>query len=174
MENYFFEIPIYRCSYDEYSKDLDVLRAKITNYINPNYNEQSNFEKEIIINEFERKSYSYFYNEVVGWFKLYVLGFQIRGELHFEVDLKNRNRFKKRLNKGIRKKQFEYIGKAFELDIYEEYSSSQIFNLILSQIQELNKEGIYKNRYININIFKNVGKYIDWIDLVKNVNKNRI
>jgi len=66
------------------------------------------------------------------------------------------------------------LGKAFELPLFEDYTSENIFDELLKLIQKLNNEGIYKNRYINIEIFKNVGKYINWVDLVRNINNELI
>lgn len=170
MENYFFELPIYRCSKEKHDEEMEHLRRKI----NMEVPDVKGYEKE---NEetkkylFHRQSYNYNYNEVIGWLKLYVLGNQIRGEYHFEVDSNDKRRTKKRINKGIRKKQFEYFGKAFEHSFYKNESSGQIYSRIIEEIEYLMKnETPFKGRVIDNTKFMQIGKFVDWKRLLVELN----
>jgi hypothetical protein len=171
MENYFFEIPIYRCTPEKHFLELGELENKIVNdigIISIEYPE--NFEK-IKNDRYARNSYPFDYNEVVGWIKLYILGNQIRGEYYFEVDTTDRRKDKKRLDKGIRKKRFENFGKAFEVSIYKENDNSQISEILKKELIDLQKnEKPFKGRFIDTRQLENVIKFIDWRNLIKELN----
>lgn len=172
MEKYFFEIPIYRCSYEHYLSDLDKLENKITRELEPilkeNYPEK--FE-EIKKSRYMKMSYPYEYNEIIGWIKLFIMGSQVRGEYYFETNLDDKEKIKKRFDKGIRKKRFEFYGKAFELSINKELKSSEISELILERIKELKTtEQPFKGRYIDIRKLENITEFIDWKSLIKELN----
>lgn len=170
MENYFFELPIYRCSEEKYFEEMEQLRRKINSEV-PNVKGYEKETEETKTYLFSRQSYNYDYNEIIGWLKLYVLGNQIRGEYHFEVDLSDRHRTKKRINKGIRKKQFEYFGKAFEISIYKNENSKQIFSRIIEKIEYLMQEEVpFKGRVIDTTKFDKIAEFVDWEKLLIKLN----
>ncbi len=151
---------------------MEQLRLKINSKV-PNTkgyeNEKETEETKTYL--FSRQSYNYDYNEIIGWLKLYVLGNQIRGEYHFEVDSGDRHRTKKRINKGIRKKQFENFGKAFEISIDKNENSKQIFSRIIEKIEHLmQKEVPFKGRVINTTKFEKIGEFVDWERLLIKLN----
>jgi len=107
--------------------------------------------------------YSWKYNEIIGWICLKVMGSQIRGDYYFIV--------KKRIGKGIKKKRFINLGKAFEYFLSNNLSSTEIFKEIISKLELLNKnERPFKNRYIDLETFKTIGKFVDWKLLVNTIN----
>jgi hypothetical protein len=170
MENYFFELPIYRCSEEKYLEEMEQLRRRINSEV-PDVKGYEKETEETKIYLFHRQSYNYNYNEVIGWLKLYVFGNQIRGEYHFECDPNDKRRTKKRIDKGIRKKQFEYFGKAFESSFYKHESSEQIFETIIEEIEYLMKnETPFKGKVIDITKFEQIGKFVDWRRLLIELN----
>lgn len=170
MENYFFELPIYRCSSEKYYKELDILRKKIDKSI-PFIQGQENLIEEIKNSRFACQSYNFEYNETIGWIKLYVLGNELRGEYHFEVDLDDKTKNKKRFNKGIRKKQFEEFGKAFEISFNSNDSSEEIYSKLITEIKSLMKsEEPFKNRFIDTSKLEKISEFVDWKNLVLKLN----
>lgn len=170
MDNYFFEIPIYRCTKEKYFVEMGKLREKINSEIPCILGNEKNTEKTKSI-LFSTQSYNYEFNEIIGWLKLYVLGNQIRGEYHFEVSTCDRQTTKKRINKGIRKKQFENFGKAFEITIYKNENSNQIFLKIIEKIDYLMQEELpFKGRVIDTTMFTKIGEFVDWERLLIKLN----
>jgi len=169
MENHFFELPIYRCSKEKYSKELDELRKKFDLSV-PYLKGQEKETEETKTDLFCHYSHGYAYNEVIGWIQLYVLGNQIRGKYYFEVNPYDKRTIKKRLNKCIRKKQFECIGKAFEFSVYENDSSDEIYLKIINQINYLAEGKPFKGRVIDISKLEKISTFVDWKRLLKDLN----
>ena len=95
------------------------------------------------------------YTQAIGWIRLFVLGRQMRGEYWFVNS--------KRINREINKRKFEYCGKAFELAFFPgEDTSTEIFQQTLNAINRLKAEKPFKGRYIDLEAFENIGKYVNW------------
>jgi hypothetical protein len=153
LDDYFFEIPIYRIDPGKY--DIEVNNWKesqikmfsgdneITPYLYQNY-----------IYHLEKKITQWRYNEIIGWICIYSMGNQYRGESYI-INCK-------KIRRGIVKKVFQYNGKEFELSIDNE-SSEQIFELLLNCLEKLYKN---KRRYVDLAAFKIIGKFVDWRKLL--------
>lgn len=172
MDKYFFEIPVYRCSPEKYEEELKAIYEEIVQHFQficrdlPEYDYTQSVQR-----SFERRYYGYEYNEVVGWIRLYIFGKQIRGIHHFETNLEDRNVYKKRLTRGIRKKRFGESEKAFELTIDKEWESDEIFSELLQELERLNKtETPFPKRYFDLEQLKNAGPFINWRKLVDHLN----
>jgi hypothetical protein len=168
MDKYFFEIPVYRCTPEQYKEELRLILEDIVQNFQfiskdlPEYDYTQNVQR-----SFEKRYYGYDYNEVVGWIRLYIFGTQIRGIHYFETNLENRNVYKKRLTKGIRKKRFGESEKAFELTIEKGWCGDEIFSKLLQELESLNKtETPFPKRYFDLEQLKNAGPFIDWRKLV--------
>jgi len=170
MENYFFELPIYRCTREKYYEDLKILEKNIDKRI-PYVEGQEKLTEKIKFLSYTEQSYNYDYNETIGWIKLYVLGYQIRGEYHFEVNPLNRKKDKKRFDKGIRKKQFDEFGKAFEISFNYDNSSQEIYSELINEIKSLMKnEEPFKNRFIDTSKLEKIAEFVDWKNLLLKLN----
>lgn len=161
IEPHFFEIPIYRCDIDTHTSEMEAMKKK---YVNPDWEETAPESYQNMIYYFERdKWYPWRYNEVIGWICLYIFGNQVRGDLWFEDS--------KRIGKGVRKKKFIYYGKAFEVSIYKDWTSEQIFNKIIDQLEALKRsDTTFKKRHIDVKAFKIIGEFVDWKALVDELN----
>jgi hypothetical protein len=170
MENYFFELPVYRCTREKYYEDLKLLREKINEKVQFVEGQEKKTE-EIKLWLYTRKSYNYDYNETIGWIKLYILGNQIRGEYHYEVNPITREKDRKRFNKGIRKKQFDEFGKAFEISYSSNISSQEIYNKLIYKIKYLMKnEEPFKDRFIDTSKLEKLAEFVDWKNLLEKLN----
>lgn len=172
MEDYFFELAIYRCSPKKFEKELDTLERKINDHFDDLTKQLEDYDSSHLKQDrFSRLSYEYEYNEVIGWIRLYILGNQIRGEYFYEVSPKDSSIQKPKINKGVRKKKFCSFEKAFELSIYTEDSSEDIFQKLLNKLEYLSKEEKpFKGRFIDTRQLETIGKFVNWRELVANFN----
>ncbi|WP_027375705.1 hypothetical protein [Kaistella palustris] len=156
-----FEIPIYRCSNEKHSKEISTLRNNFySQFAGLQQGLPFEYYKFFIDDNF---CYSWKYNEIVGYLNLYFLGNQFRIEYWF---IKN-----ERINKGIRKKKFIYLGKLSEKNIPTTYSSSEIHNQVLDEYRKLANYQKFRKRYIDLSQLLNIGKFIDWKNLSETVNR---
>lgn len=152
-QKFFFEIPIYRCTFEAHTeliareKDeyLRCIGADPITKPDSYANSVASFDKE--------RWYSWRFNEVVGWLRLYRYGSQIRGELWFV-------RSKRLLPRG--QKNYEYFGKAFELHFSPTDSDDQIATALLDELQKLQGTRQFKKRFIDLECFQTAALLIQW------------
>jgi tRNA G26 N,N-dimethylase Trm1 len=160
----FFEIPIYRCDQNQHTKEIEEERK---NYIANRFQFAPELSQEI--NKQIRTSaendfnihlwYPWRYNEVVGWIRLCADGTRIVGELWYIKA--------KTIRRRLVKKEFLCITmKIIELNVHSNDSSKEIFNKISTELEQLNSIRLLKKRYIDIDIFKTIGPFIDWCQLL--------
>lgn len=154
---YFFDIPIFRCSLEQHQRSWDQKNKTWAKHIfrheNPTETELKDVEK------WHRHLWSsYRYGEMVGMLRLYAMGNQIRADLWF---LKN-----KRLSNNLKNKKWAYYGKQFELTIYEDDSNKAIFQKVLQRVKGLATDDSLKSRFIDLEAFENVGKFVAYRNLM--------
>ena len=161
VEPYYFEIPVYRCKIEKHTMEMKKRESEFDNH---EIKETAPISYQNLKNHFHKTIwYPWRYNEVIGWVCLYILGNQIRADYYFITA--------KRIGKGIRKKRFQYFGKAFEHSLSRNLSSKEIFQEIINQLENLTKnEFPFKGRYIDISTFKTMGEFVDWKSLTKKLN----
>lgn len=159
-----FEIPIYRITKDEFYKETEKKKNQLENEL-PKLSEKT------VNNLLNLYKYPYKYNEVVGYIELYVCGTQIRAD-YWYCTVPGQKRHKKRLNRGITKKEFFWFGKKLEIGINQSLSNDEIFKLIIDSLKNLNRQGIFQKRYFDIEQLLTIGKYIDWKGLIKDKEVN--
>ena len=161
IEQYYFEIPVYRCDPDTHTKEMKIKEKEFTV---EEYKETAPISYQNILNHFHHTiCYPWKYNEVIGWICLYIMGTQIRGDYYFTSA--------KRIGKGIRKKKFIYFGKAFEHSLPRNLSSDEIYQELIDVLERINKnERPFKNRYIDLDSLKTIGEFVNWEKLVDKLN----
>jgi len=154
-DSIFFEIPIYRCSIEKHSKEVEM-------------DYQMFADKCHLMEEKDIKGFYYTnmwnpwkYNDVIGYLNLYILGNQFRVDL-WKVD-------KERYNKGITKKQFKYFDKSLQATIPRNLSSIEILEFIKLELTDLNKRE-FKNRYFDLEAFTAIADFVNWKELVEKLN----
>lgn len=155
---YFFEIPVYRLSYQHYQSENDKLKIQYLEIFRKrkisesSMNETSEFYDEIIFHPMWE------FNERIGYLKLYFLGSQIRAE-YFAVKAKKIYRSSRKI--------FEYKTHKLspELTIALKMSNEDIFHCIVQYLCNCQKE--LKKRYIDIALFLQIGQFVDWKMLLK-------
>lgn len=161
MERYFFEIPVYRCQLDKYEAELEAEKHRYIDLFLPQYPPGILVSSEEVGRWFtESRWYPWRYNEVISWLRLYVFGKdQIRAEYYF---IKAKRVVRHPAGKVFLKRP----GKAFELCVLPKESSAVIFRNVLRALENLHREPPFKGRYIDLDCFRALGKFINWRQLV--------
>ena len=153
LDRHFFEVPIYRCSPEQHLLETECLKARLLEPIQ--YQKTSNPENFHFFEQLfdSRTRYTWDFNEIVGYIRLYPLGTQIRGELWFMKA--------KRLRRGMKKK-LRWIEKAFELNCSPSESNADIGSRVLARVNALENEAPCQGRYIDTLSLSNVASFLDW------------
>ena len=151
----FFEIPIYRCSIESHTKDVEKDYQKFAE------NCYLMNKKDIQLFYYSKIWNPWKYNEIIGYLNLYILGSQIRID-HWKVD-------KERYNKGITLKPYKYFGKCLEANVPRNLNSIEIFEFIKLKLIDLNKTE-FKNRYFDLEAFSRIGNFVNWKELIEKLN----
>ncbi|MEK4006399.1 hypothetical protein [Paenibacillus sp. FSL H3-0333] len=144
-----FEIPVYRISRSAFKKETDTIIDKVI------------WDKEIgdgcKRELYKIYKYPYLYNEVTGWIRVFIDSIQIRGEYYF---IQSRN-----VRRGF-KKDYRYVGKAFEMGVFKDEDSPEIYSNVLKRLKSLASEPPFTRRVIDLESFENLGQYINWRKLI--------
>ena len=160
IEKYVFDIPIYRCTIEKHARELQEEKKK---FLSPLFK----YGPEIVHsqsyafqqNYFDReKWYPWYFNEIVGWIRLFTLEDQIKGELWFVKA--------QRIRKGLKKKRMYYVGEAFRLWRFPKKSSTQIYEKLCSILDRVRTEKPLKGRYVDMELFHSIGPHVDWKKLL--------
>lgn len=164
--NYFYDIPVYRLEKEKYYKELEEYKEVPLFGLNENEIKlkkefyQKYPDRKILFEEHLNNVFggTWEYNEIIGYIKLYFVGNQIRGE-YFQID-------KKRIRK-TRTKHFKWETDKLvpEISFYKNQTNEEIFMNICKYLNDCKKE--LKNRYLDLDNFLKIGKYIDWKSLLQ-------
>jgi hypothetical protein len=156
LDYFFFDIPVYRCSQDKHSAEMDSEKCRFLGRLQRTSTAEINDDLERL---FDREvSYPWRFNDIIGWIRLFVLGPQLRGELWW-------NRTTRQVKRG--RKRFSFDGEAFELNLLNVNDSTEIVRLILERLNSLNRHFLFKGRYIDLSLFMNLSPYINWQSLMQ-------
>jgi hypothetical protein len=162
---FFFDIPVYRLSKDEYySQRNKYIEQEMYSGPPEAINKKRELHKrypyhklsyeECLVNNYGGQ---WDYNEIIGFIRLHFVGNQIRGE-YYSVSAK--------IITKTRKKQFEF--KAWnlvnEIDIPIDSNNFIIFKIICDCLENCGKK--LKKRYIDTSLFKVIGPHVDWVALM--------
>lgn len=157
MEKYFFEVPIYRCSVEKHTQEQEYSKNKRLQALIDIHGEsvKSSHSYRWTKSDFDTNHwYPWRYNEIIGWLRLYTLSNQVRGDLWF-INAK-------RIRSDLKEKRNHFVGKAFEKTILPSYSSSKIFEIICKELEYQSKDYPIKGRFMDTELFYQIGKYVDW------------
>jgi hypothetical protein len=160
---YIFDIPIYRKTKGDFDLEIKSYAAKHEEWIISHDPAQRPLDHEVRQRVYHRvvaeSGGPWQFNQVVGWLRLFVKGNTI-GCHSWWVEAK-------RINRRMRKKRL-YLQTPSDIlkARFRNESSIEIFNKLLERIIKLSKDSTYKNRYIDLDVFKRVGPYIDWHKLL--------
>lgn len=158
---YFFDMPVYRVSYDDYNATMDqAINAQLTNlarYAPPGY-EVPEATKMGISDHQYRTFGPWRFNEILGYIRLHFLGTQVRGE-YFSAE--------KKRNPIGRKKVFTYRTHklAPEVNLPRQPTNQQIFGAVREYVSRCRGE-LPKGRVVDDSLLDAVGPHVDWRGLL--------
>lgn len=162
-----FEIAVYRTSLDDHLKELESEKRAYMKRMEDGYSEyeRSGADPEIRSKYLKRMEYAFydrrltwFYNQVIGWIRLNGYWDVIKGDFFFARE--------KRLVREPKTRSFEWRGKALEVWLPHDATSKEIYELLLSELNELRRERPFKGRFMDLEAFENIGPHIDWKNAV--------
>jgi hypothetical protein len=158
---YFYDLPVYRLSYDQYNALMDQRLAAQVERLKfiPGYEPPKE-----TVDGMSQRQYEEFgpwrFNETIGYIRLHFLGSQVRGE-YFSAE--------KKRNLLGRKKVFVYRTwkLAAEVDIHrgQQVSNERVWQAIQEYVARCRKE-LKKGRVIDDSLLQTVGPYTDWLALL--------
>jgi hypothetical protein len=157
-EQYFFDVPIYRCSLDQHTETMKKQEKHAQAYLAAmSFGDEASRTKCYNQERARWNKYHWYcwqFNEIVGWIRLYVLmGGQIRGD-EFYCSAK---RIVARSRAPI-----QFRGKAFEIYVHREDPNEAIYNKILAALKDMQREPQFKKRFIDTSNLEYLGCFIDW------------
>ena len=160
---FFLDVPVYRCTQEKHTKEMEMEKKSLIQFLEqsgvPRENAPTAYKK--MENHFDRDLwYSWKFNDIIGWIRLFVCSRQIRGEYWWV-------RSRRIIKRG--KKEFHYCGKAFESEEITTESSAQIFIILCRLVNQLSKERPFKGRYIDTELLVTLGPYVNWRELSDSV-----
>ncbi|HVB20648.1 MAG TPA: hypothetical protein VNG51_01705 [Ktedonobacteraceae bacterium] len=161
---YFFEIPIYRVSQEQYGKEVETEKEKLLGPLRNLWNKSSlkpveeSEAYQHIKNNFDREhgTHIWRYNQAIGWLRLFT-----SDHCHIRIDY---YWIKERITKKLKNKNFRYYFevKTFQLDILPTMTSRDIYLLLKPRIEEIMRKEPFRKYYIDLEPFQHIGPYIDW------------
>ncbi len=158
MELYLFDLPIYRQAEGRFYEDLRLYtEARLKRAIDSHGIARERVPDSVLgIEERSREACHapWRFNQVVGWVRVYALGFSIRGELWWTTEKYVRRRPVKR--------RIENIGKAFELSVFPSESDEDIVkrlrHILPSSTKGLRRRGLV----LDTDTFERLSSYLPW------------
>ena len=152
-DRYFLDLPIYRLSLDQHTTEMEAAKKK---YLAPlkAHKKAAHESYKTADRWFDHFHwYPWRYNEIIGWLRLYALGTQIRGELWWVKA--------KRISRGMRK-NFFYVGKAFESSFRDKHSNAEIAEEVAKDLKQFAKEKRMRKRTLDLECFKVAAPVLNW------------
>lgn len=158
-EMYFLDIPIYRCTSERHAQEMEDEKQRLLN-LGLLYDDEIPESYVAGVQRLFESSvwYPWRYNEIIGWIRLFALGFQIRGEYWFIRA--------KRIRRDLRRKRVYYSGKTFEHSFHPDESAAKIYEEICRELERLQDERPFKGRHLDLDTFRTIGSFIKWRQLI--------
>lgn len=163
LERYFFEIGLYWCEEskfnERYTRDLTRhLDEFVVSAGLPRENISRNILMAVEQDFWEHYVAPWYYNQAVGWIRLYTLGSQIRGDLWISSA--------KRFQRRMRNRHISLRGKVFELPCWPEQSSNEILEAVRRELRQFQGSSQNRSLVLDLACFETVGQFINWRGLV--------
>ncbi len=157
MDKYFFDIPVFRVSFEDWCREQDERKVEIDATFKKLSGTQDYDYTEMVKRTLREEFSSFYYSELVGMIRLFGINRQIRAELWF---------IQEKISKRLKKKTWHQASsKLFEYWINESLQNEAVFNWVCDKIETENKRGSLRNRFIDLKAFKNSGQYINYKEL---------
>ena len=153
--DYFFEIPVYRCTEDKYHDELEKEKLNLFEECGRSLDDPPNSIRSLLAYYDKNIWEPWYYNQVIGWLRLFVLDCQIRCDYY---KLSN-----KRLLRKMKNKKFLYHDSFLLMAFDSNQSSIEFFDDLLNSLQDLAKQKQFKGRFMDLQAFTRAAPHIDWL-----------
>jgi len=158
--NSLFEIPIYRISPTSFDSELEKKLDRLT-FPNPLSSFEEHYAPEKAKEKYQEYrdkhqsdiAYPWKFNEIIGWILLNIDSDIFSGELFLKKG--------ERIGKSSRRR-ISHKDEAFRFDVTQQMTNMDIYSRVMTNLKNLKGQGILKKRFIDMNRFETVGKYLNW------------
>lgn len=162
MEEKLCDIPVYICSLDEYNKYWN-------DYYEKHFRRVGESEKEWLKRRTEFKQIghrkvAWMYQAIIGYVGVYIHGIDLFTTLSVDV--------RERKIKGGRPNIYYDPSTFFRVRVSRNMTSEEVMEEFKKCMNEVSKERL-KNRYIDVEPFYNMCKYIDWHEVFYSDDKSQ-
>ena len=162
MEEKLCDIPVYICSLDEYNKYWN-------DYYEKHFRRVGESEKEWLKRRTEFKQIghrkvAWMYQAIIGYVGVYIHGIDLFTTLSVDV--------RERKIKGGRPNIYYDPSTFFRVRVSRNMTSEEVMEEFKKCMNEVSKEQL-KNRYIDVEPFYNMCKYIDWHEVFYSDDKSQ-
>ncbi|GEM_PF-2469279 len=159
-EKYFFEIPVFRCTKEQFLKERKEESNKLIqdceSIISTSGVKDKNYDCKKWVLSLMKKS-SYHYSELIGFIRLYSIPNQIRAQLYF---------VNKRISRNLVRKPWCYMdNKMFEIWIRHNDTNETLFNRIVERINDYKENSKLSKFVIDMECFNNGGRFVDFLKI---------
>jgi hypothetical protein len=163
-DTYFCELAIYRVAQSRFNREYDrALAAFIGGHeaTHKSLGPEFTTERRLHLEDLFWREYGapWHYNQAIGWLRLFVCGSQLRGDLWFSR--------LKRFPRRMARHQLSLQGKAFELWLPPESSSSQIAAALREELLRFQSEFRGGKCVLDLECFDGISPFVDWVRLMK-------
>jgi len=153
-----FEVPIYRCSLGQYTRQMENDVAKHLRWLEKASGGVTREEAPHtfrVAEEHFRGTHGgrWWYNQVIGWLRI-CAG---QGAIWGEVCLVDAKRMRRKM-----KKHYVELGRVFELQDCSGNPSDEIFARILDEIEKLQRCKPFRGRYFELGPLRRIGPNANW------------
>lgn len=162
MDSCVFEVPIYRCSLEQFTGQMEKDVAEHLEWLERASGGVTREEAPhtfSVSEEYFRNRYGapWRYNQVVGWLRICADQGSVWGEVWY-VEAK-------RVRRKMRK-HYVWRGRAFKLDNCTDTPSEEIFARIVHEIEGLRRWKLFKRRHFELCPLLAIGPNVDWQGIV--------
>jgi hypothetical protein len=153
---YIFDIPIFRCELNKWSDEIKNEKKKLADYfqgLNKELPFPFSYYEKMADTSMRSRWNAFYYSELVGMIRIKISDMQIIGDLWF---------IKQNPNRTPKNKTWTFVEPEFKITILNKFSNKEIFHLIEEKLLQIKLKG-----FIDMSVFKNTGKYIDYLSIMK-------
>ena len=151
MEEKICDIPVYICPVEEFNKYWNNHYEK--NFRRIDETEEEWIKRRAVFKQINHRRTTWKYQAIIGYIGVYIHGFDLFTTLSIDV--------RERKIKGGRPNIYYDSSTFFRVRVYRNMTSKDVMDEFKACMKKMSKERL-KNRYIDVEPFYNMCKYIDW------------
>ncbi len=160
MEEKICDIPVYICSLEKFNKYWNDYYER--NFRRTEETEEEWLRRRAIFKQIGHRKVTWMYQAIIGYIGVYIHGIDLVTTLSIDI--------RERKIKGGRPDIYYDPSTFFKIRVSRDMTSEDVINEFKLDMKEMSKERL-KNRYIDVEPFYNICRYIDWHEVFYSENK---